>query len=172
MQPLHLAGLVLLALFIAWRLHGRVRRLLTRQPLHPWRTRLRAGLFLYIGAGLLASTWGLWPSFASFAAAYGAGMALALLGLRRTRFEDAPDGLHFTPDMRIGIGLSLLLAARILWRLGELALHGLPRHAATVDELLHSPVTLAVLGLLAGYYAAYALGVLRWRRGVLAARAA
>jgi hypothetical protein len=33
---------------------------------------------------------------------------------------------------------------------------------------LQSPLTLAIFGLLAGYNTAYAIGLLRWRRGVIA----
>ena len=158
-------GVAALLVFIAWRVHGRIRKLLTRQLLRPWRLRLSVGLFGYIAVGLLFNLWGHWPGFVAFGLAFLAGCALAVLGVRRTRLEQLDDGLHYTPDARIGIALSLVLVARIAWRLGEMALGGgMPQHLARVDELLDSPATLAVLGLLAGYYFAYALGLLLRRR--------
>jgi hypothetical protein len=33
--------------------------------------------------------------------------------------------------------------------------------------LLRSPLTVFIVGVLAGYYASYAVGLLRWRRRVL-----
>ena len=162
-------GVAALLVFSAWRVHGRIRKLLTRQPVRPWRHRLGVGLFGYIAVGLLFNLWGHWLGFAAFGLTFIAGGALAVVGVRRTRFEWLDDGLHYTPDARIGIGLSLVLVARVVWRLGEMALGGgMPQHLARVDELLDSPATLAVLGLLAGYYFAYALGLLRQRRALAA----
>ena len=165
-------GVAALLVFIAWRVQGRIRKLLTRQPLRAWRLRLSMGLFGYIAVGLLFNLWGHWPGFAAFAVTFAAGCALAVVGVRHTRFEWLEDGPHYTPDARIGIALSLVLVARVVWRLGEMAMRGgMPQHLARVEELLDSPVTLAVLGLLAGYYFAYALGLLRWRRQSLSLRA-
>ena len=38
------------------------------------------------------------------------------------------------------------------------------------DDFARSPLTLAVFGLLAGYYISYAVGLVRWRFGVLRAK--
>jgi cytochrome b561 len=89
------------------------------------------------------------------------GAGLALWALRLTRFERTADGLFYTPSAHIGIALSLLLAARIAWRLFELRTGAA---AAGGTDFVRSPLTLAVFGTLAGYYAAYAVGLIRWRR--------
>jgi hypothetical protein len=39
-----------------------------------------------------------------------------------------------------------------------------------LHDFARSPLTLGVFGLLAGYYIAYAVGLLRWRFAVLAAK--
>jgi hypothetical protein len=59
--------------------------------------------------------------------------------------------------------------ARIAYRFIEIyAIDPGPPHG--MDDFARSPLTLAVFGLLAGYYVAYAVGLLRWRFGVLRAK--
>src|SRR6185436_11141663 len=93
------------------------------------------------------------------------GTGLALYGLHITRFEPTPHGLFYTPNAYLGIAMSLLFFGRILYRLIEVwdiaASHGKP-------DFLRSPITLAVFGLIAGYYVVYAIGLLLWRNRVLA----
>lgn len=55
---LPLAAVIALGLFIAWRIVVRVRRLLTRQKLRPWRARLTLVLFPWAGIGLIPRLWG------------------------------------------------------------------------------------------------------------------
>ena len=166
---LPLAVVVGLGLLVAWRLVVRVRRLLTRQKLRPWRARLTLVFFPWAGLGLIPRLWGQPLGLAAEAAGLAAGMALALLALRRAHFESTPEGLFYTPDVRIGIGLSLLLAGRVAWRVAELARSPNPL-AESPDAFLQSPATLLVLGALIGYYSLYAAGLLRERRRVLRAQ--
>lgn len=159
---------VLLALFplIAWRIYSRVRRLVVRQRLsriRPWITLAVFPLLISL-LGFLA-----WPDPArlgTLAGGLGCGALLAVYGLRRTRFEPTPQGLFYTPNAHLGIALSLLFVGRIVYRLVEVfALDpGRPRSGA---EFAQSPLTLAVFGLLAGYYIGYAIGLVRWRFAVL-----
>ena len=60
---------------------------------------------------------------------------------------------------RIGIALALLLVARIGWRFVQMQAGG----AAAAAGYGRSPLTLLVFGMLAGYYATYAAGLLRWK---------
>jgi hypothetical protein len=93
------------------------------------------------------------------------GIGLAVYGLRVTRFESTPSGLYYTPSAHIGVALSLLVVARVAYRLFQ-------SYAATAGfteppaSLVRSPLTLLLVGTLAGYYAWYALGLLRWRRSL------
>jgi cytochrome b561 len=94
------------------------------------------------------------------------GSLLAVYGLRQTRFEQTPQGLFYTPHAHLGIALSLLFVGRILYRLVAVyALNGAASPGAA--EFARSPLTLAVFGLLAGYYIIYAVGLVRWRNRVL-----
>jgi hypothetical protein len=97
------------------------------------------------------------------------GSLLAVYGLRLTRFEPTPEGLFYTPNVHLGIALSLLFAGRVLYRLVEVYAIGTTASPSTAD-FARSPVTLAVFGLLAGYYIAYAFGLVRWRYRVLRAK--
>ena len=109
------------------------------------------------------------------AVAVALGLALASYGLRRTAFDVTPHGLYYTPNAHIGIALSLLFTARIVYRfveLGSLDLSSFVAGEPHAGDFARSPLTLAVFGLLAGYYVGYAIGLLRWRARVGAARAA
>jgi hypothetical protein len=91
-----------------------------------------------------------------------AGVALALWGLRLTRFERTAEGFFYTPNAYIGVGLSLVLVARILYRMEQLYLGGAA--PASNPSFARSPLTLVIFGLVAGYYTCYAAGLLRWRK--------
>ena len=93
------------------------------------------------------------------------GSLLGVYGLCQTRFESTPQGLFYTPQAHLGIALSLLLIGRLLYRLIELyALDTTAPRGA--PEFAQSPLTVAIFGLLASYYIAYAVGLVRWRNRV------
>lgn len=168
---LPLLGVVALGLFIAWRVVVRVRRLLTRQKLRPWRARLTLVLFPWAGLGLIPRLWGQPLGLAAEALGLAIGIGLALLALRHAHFEATAEGIFYTPDARIGLGLSALLVGRVAWRVAELARSPNPL-AESPDAFIQSPATLVVLGALIGYYSLYAAGLLRERRRLLRARPA
>jgi hypothetical protein len=163
MQTQSLVVLALLPL-IGWRLYQRIRRLVGRQKSVAWRHWVAATLFPLLLLALVLPALGSPAALAALGAGVAAGVALAVWGLRLTRFER--DGVYFyyTPSAHIGIGLSLLLACRILYRLVEVY-DGALAHAQAAREFGNSPLTLLVFGMLAGYYASYAIGLLRWRSG-------
>jgi hypothetical protein len=70
--------------------------------------------------------------------------------------------MFYTPNAHLGIALSLLLAARVIYRMLQIYSSDPGAQLATPD-FARSPLTLAVFGLLAGYYVAYAVGLIRWR---------
>jgi membrane protein CcdC involved in cytochrome C biogenesis len=154
---------ILLAALIGWRLYARIRRSLTRQrftPLRPWLTLCAYALLmvvLLLNPGARAAVpWLLLPLVL--------GIALGLYGLRATRFEITDAGLFYTPSMHLGIALSALLIARLLYRYAQVA--GLAGGAATAvtPAVATSPLTLAILGTLVGYYATYAAGLILWQQ--------
>lgn len=160
----------LVGALLAWRIHARFRRLIGTQKLSPWRLRITLVLFPALLAALAwasrAHPWHL----AGLVFAVAAGAALAQWGLQRTRFEVRPGRLHYTPHARLGLALSLLFVARLVWRGVEMFWLA-PEAAHGWAEFGRSPLTLAVFGLLAGYQVFYAVGLARWRRAVLRRRA-
>jgi hypothetical protein len=164
-NPSIVTWIVLLPL-IGWRMVTRVKRMTQRQRLTPVRPWITLTLFPFI-IWLLAMTAFVPPNppqpFKLVWLALGlvAGFALAVYGIKRTRFEALPEGLFYTPDAKLGIALSVLFVARILYRLGDLLIAG-PQASQGVQFAL-SPWTLAPVGLFAGYFIAYAIGLLRWR---------
>ena len=160
--PSTLIPLLALLPLIAWRMYARIRRMVGRQRLskvRPWVTLVVFPLVLAL-LGLLA--WGHPAQFAWLGAGVTLGALLGVAGLKLTRFEATAEGLFYTPNAHLGIALSLLLVARIVYRLGQAFLLDMtdPRAA---DDFVRSPFTLVIFGLLAGYYIAYAVGLLRWR---------
>jgi hypothetical protein len=167
-QP-HPSGLLILALgaFVVWRLVMRFRRMAGRQrlsPLRPWLTVVFFPLLLVL-VGFSARH----AEQALLGLAAGAllGAALGVYGLKLTRFEATPAGLFYTPSLHLGIALSLLLVLRLGYRL--LQLRGVFDPAGGPNpQMAQSPLTLLLFAMLAAYYVAYAIGLLRWRRRVAA----
>jgi hypothetical protein len=165
--PSTIAVLVLVPL-LAWRVWSRVRRMVGRQRLsrvRPWITltvfpALAALLAFGAAHGDAGRLWWL-------AGGLAAGALLAAWGLHLTRFEPTPQGLFYTPNLHLGIALSLLFVGRVLYRAVEVYALGATASGA---DFARSPATLGVFGLLAGYYVAYAAGLVRWRFGVLRAK--
>jgi hypothetical protein len=159
-------ALAILVPLLGWRLYARLRRMVGRQRLTRWRPWLTLGFFPLLAAALALVALAHLAALAGLAAGLLAGSLLALFALRRTIFEATPAGFFYTPSAHVGGLLAVLLAARVLYRLVELSSMGPATLAATPPGQLLSPLTLAVVGAVAGYYVAYAAGLLRWRRAV------
>ena len=155
-------GLLIFAPLIAWRLYARFRRLVGRQRssrVRPWITLavfpLIIGLLGYAARHDVAA-------LGLFFAALAGGALLGRYGLARTRFEATAPGLFYTPHAPLGVALLALFAARVVYRgieIATLSPGALPPIASAPSRL-----TLGIFGLLAGYYIAYAVGLLLWRR--------
>jgi hypothetical protein len=148
---------------VAWRIYSRVRRNIGRQKSRLWRHWTAAIAFplllvLFALAALASAV-----AEGALATGVAAGVALAVWGLRLTRFERAADGFFYTPNAYLGAALSVLLVARVLYRLFELYSLGGTLHAQGAEEIARSPVTLLIIGVVFGYYAAYSMGLVRWR---------
>jgi hypothetical protein len=161
-SPATITILVLVPLVI-WRVYSRIRRMVGRQRLskvRPWITLALFPLLIILFAFAAAAH----PErLALFAVAIACGVGLAVYGLHLTRFEATPEGLYYTPHAHLGIALSLLFVARLAWRGYEVYAAG----PAPPADFGSSPLTLGVFGLLAGYYIAYAVGLVRWGMQVM-----
>jgi hypothetical protein len=156
-------ALVALVPLLVWRVYARFRRMMGRQRLSPARPWITLGVFSALTAVLAFAAHAHIERLWWMAAGWPAGALLAVYGLRLTRFEPTPQGLFYTPNAYLGIALSLVFLGRVLYRMFEVfALDAMasPKTASFTG----SPLTLAIFGLLAGYYMTYALGLIRWRR--------
>jgi hypothetical protein len=163
-QPAAPQGLLTVALlaFVAWRMYSRVRRNIGRQRFSPRRPWVTVVVFPLVLVLLMLST--RWHAPLALALAGGGvlGIALGFLGLRLTRFEVTPEGRFYTPSAHLGIALSALLVCRIAYRF---IVHGLPgSQLGSSGPSPLTPLTLLLVGTLAGYYTTYAVGLLRWSR--------
>jgi hypothetical protein len=162
-------GLLALLALLSWRAYKRFKRMVGRQRLskrRPWITlAVFPLLILLLSYGARAEP----ERVGWMIGGVAAGALLAVYGLSRTRFEPTPQGLFYTPNAHVGIILSLLFIARIVYRLVEISFVD-PATPRDASAFARSPLTLAVFGLLAGYFIAYAVGLLRWRIRVMEAK--
>jgi hypothetical protein len=171
--PLVMAPLIVLILY------RRIRRNFGRQPVRPKRTWTRVAVFvvltLMIGLASLRDQ----RLAEGLAAGLLGGVALGLVGLKLTRFEITATGDFYTPDPWIGLALTALLIGRLIYRFMvvypamQTATHVTAAdHGNAFAAYQRSPLTMAVFGLLFGYYIAYYAGVLIHHRRVLAQQGA
>lgn len=152
-------GLLLLVPLVAWRMYARFRRLVGRQRLSRVRPWISLAVFPALVALLAWLARDRGDALAWLGGALVAGALLARYGLTKTHFDATPQGFFYTPHAPLGIALSVLFAGRIVYRIYEVVSAG-----PAAADFSRSPLTLAVFGLLAGYYVAYATGLVRWRR--------
>jgi hypothetical protein len=149
---------------VLWRVYARIRRHIGRQRSRAWRHWFGM-VFFPLLVVMFAVVAGFSP--VAEAALWGGcavGVALAIWALRLTRFERTAEGFFYTPNAYIGVGLSMLLVGRILYRMEQLYLAGGGLPISSDPSFARSPLTLAIFGIVAGYYATYAAGLLRQRR--------
>jgi energy-converting hydrogenase Eha subunit A len=146
---------------LGWRLFSRVKRMVGRQRLSKVRPWLTLCLFPLLVALLLVGSLSHPHVALALVAGVIAGAGLGLYGLRLTKFERTPVGLFYTPNVHLGIALSALFIARIGYRAAQLYfVPGSLQEGSTA--FARSPLTMVIFGTLAGYYIAYAIGLLRW----------
>lgn len=147
---------VLIGAFMAWRIYRRTRRNIGRQKLRPAWIIVRLVIFCIVSVFIIF----LGLQYPRLLEGYGGGIlggaALGFLGLRLTRFETTAEGHFYTPDTRIGVAISLLLAGRLIYRMAILNnATQAPGHPAPFQ----SPLTFLIIGLTFGYFLVYYLGL-------------
>lgn len=152
----HAVIFTLVGALIAWRFYRRVRRNIGRQKLRP--QRIIVSLVLFCVASIFIVSVSVHHSnlLTAFGAGLGGGALVGFLGLRLTQFETTAGGHFYTPDTRLGLAISLLLAGRILYRMA--ALHT-PAFAADHQAPQPSPLTYLILGITFGYFLVYYAGL-------------
>jgi hypothetical protein len=147
---------VVVGAFIAWRVYRRIRRNIGRQKLQPRRTIVR--LFVFGLASLVIIFIGAQHPLvlAGFGVGILGGALLGFFGLKLTQFETTEEGHFYTPDTRIGVAVSLLLAGRLLYRMAVLNSASL---ASDHPPAMNSPLTFFIAGITFGYYIVYYVGL-------------
>jgi hypothetical protein len=142
--------------------YRRFRRSFGRQPVQPGRMITRVVSLSVIGGALLVLSLMDQRMLAGEVAGLVAGAALGFWGLKLTRFERQGDGVHYIPHSWFGIGIMVLLLGRLAYRYMVMlpAMH-VAQAGAQQSPYPRSPLTLALFGLLVGYYVCYYIGVLR-----------
>jgi hypothetical protein len=155
---LKLFPMLLVSALVGWRLYRRIRRHTGRQTVKPKRTILRILLFTVIGLSALLVSLPNPKTLFGFSSGILLGVPLAWYSLRLTRFETTPEGRFYTPNTYIGVGLSVLLVARVTYNVTILS-----TATRTSDRYplgtFQSSITLLIFALLVSYYIAYYAGV-------------
>jgi hypothetical protein len=157
--------------FAVWR---RVRRTFGRQPIQRKRMMGRIAFFSVLGALII---WGGMHNLRLVEGLLGgvlAGAVLGTVGLRLTRFERDVSGADlYIPNAWIGGVLTAVLIARLAWRFLVLMPQMQdPAMAHSAPAMGNSPLTMAIFGLMIGYYICYYAGLLVHHRRFERAQAA
>jgi hypothetical protein len=159
-------GTALILVLVAWRLYARLKRLIARQKFSPRRPWITVVFFPILLLSLAMSPTTTTMSLAALAVSVAVGVGLGVYGNRLTKFERTAEGLFYTPNAHIGIALTALFAARIVYRFLQIYWLDSTITSRPPAELYSSPLTLAIFGTMAGYYVSYAIGLLMWKRRV------
>ncbi len=147
---------IVMGVLMAWSVYRRVRRNIGRQKLRPRRVIVRLVLFCVASVFIIIAGLQAPRVLLGFGGGIFAGAGLGFWGLKLTQFETTDECHFYTPDTRIGVGLSLLLAGRLIYRMIVLSNISLaPSHPPP----LQSPLTFLIIGLTFGYYLVYYIGL-------------
>ncbi|MEV8520811.1 DUF1453 domain-containing protein [Dyella marensis] len=146
----------------AFAIYRRVRGNFGPQPIR--RKRMIARIAIFAAVTVLFALTGLYNPMllAGLACGIAGGAVLGTVGLRLTTFGQNAEGADvYIPNPWIGAGLTLLLVGRLAWRFVEVMPQVKdPALAAGHAPPIGSPLTLAVFGLMVGYYLVYFTGLL------------
>jgi hypothetical protein len=155
------------ALLIPLALYRRFKRTFGRQLLVPARLMVRIGIFVLLAAAL---TLGARHYALAELGGVAVGVALALWGASRTRFEIENGRRYYIPHTYAGLAVTSLFVGRLIYRLaqssGDLAAAGDIAPSAGPKAAMQSPLTIAILFVLIGYYVCYYSWVLRKSRHI------
>lgn len=150
---------------MAYGMYRRVRGNFGEQPIR--RKRMIARIVMFSVLTVLLSLTGLYNPMllVGLAGGLAGGAVLGTVGLRLTRFGQNGNGEDvYIPNPWIGAALTTLLIGRLAWRflvvmpqMQDPAMAGAAGHAPPMGN---SPLTVAVFGLMVGYYLVYFVGLL------------
>lgn len=137
-----------------------------RRRARAWTTALNVAVMTFSAICFLigAAVTTVWVdnAFTGAAAGIALGAVLGFVGLALTRWEPTAEGLHYTPNRWLVLFVTFVVSARVaygLWRSWTVAQSGV--YGTPMVLAFGIPESLAVGGLVIGYYVAFALGVRR-----------
>lgn len=142
--------------FIGWRIYTRVRRNVGRQPFHERRWKSTVIVFSVLSALLGLAALGSLPALGGLAGGLALGATLAVVAFKLTSWESTPEGNFYTPNIVIGLGVTLVFVGRIAYRI--IVVFGMTpaeRAAAGGIAAYQNPLTLLTFGITAGFYITY-----------------
>lgn len=155
-------ALLVLTPLLVWRIYTRIKAQMTRQ--RSIVSRHYTGILVF-GAMILVPAAQLFDNpynLAALLVGAGGGIGYGVWGLKLSRFEATPQGYFFTPNARLGLVMAMILVARILY-IG-IEVYANQGKDVVMPQLTDSPLTMLCVGLSAGYFGCYSVGLLRWRR--------
>ena len=171
-MTMSLTTLALLALtpILVWRIYARLAVLMRRQrsilTRHYSALIVLVAMVLVPGSELIGDP----AALAWLALGTAAGIGYGIWGLRLTRFENTAEGYFFRPNARLGMLIAMLFVARVLYVGFEI--YANQGSALPNPKFSDSPLNLLSVGLTAGYFGSYCVGLLRWRRALNLEKAA
>lgn len=156
--------LLLLVPLAVWRIYSRLRAMMTRTASLLWRhyavAVAAAALLGVMASGMLEAPLAL----GALALGTVAGAALGHQNFRLTRLENRPEGMFYTPNMRLSVLVPMLFVSRVIYRFFELYLQ-IHNGTPAPESFQQSPLTALLFGLTAGFFCAYHVLLVRWQRG-------
>ena len=141
---------------LAWIYYKRVRRNFGPQAWQPGRIWFRMALLALAALGLLAAAAFLPHVGLAVAGGMAAGVALGWAGLHHTHAEWRDGVRTYIPNPWIGGLLTLVLAARLVWRYT----HRTGIQGGGVQAMQQaSPLTMGIAAVLVGYSLCYSIGL-------------
>lgn len=161
-MSLYTLALIALVPVLVWRVYKRIMKQMVRQ--RSIVSRHYTGILVFGGMLLvpLADLGDNPFALAALAAGAIAGIVLGNYGVRKTQFEDTPEGYFFTPPMRLGVLVAMLLVARVIYLGIEIYMN--QGSSQPNPHFTDSPSSMLCLGITAAYFATFSVTLLRWRR--------
>ncbi|MFL6657863.1 MAG: hypothetical protein ACJ8GW_07330 [Massilia sp.] len=154
-------ALLVLSPVLVWRVYSRIKGMMGRQ--RSVMQRHYTGALAFIAIVLVSASQLLDQQGALGWLMVGTagGIGYGVWGLKLSRFETIKEGIFFTPNMRLGLVMAMQFVAAVLYVGFEIYANqgsGMPTPKVT-DYVFFMPS----LGLMAGYFGTYSVGLLRWR---------
>ena len=155
-------ALLLLTPILVWRIYSRLKTQMARQ--RSIMSRHYTGVLVFAGMILVSLSEVLTRPYALGALVAGTALGgfWGVFALKRTVYEDTEGGYFFTPPMRLGIAMAMILVARVLY-LG-VEIYASQGSGVPAPRFTDSPLTMLCVGLTGAYFGAYSVGLLLWRR--------